>query len=45
MAKSGQRGDQKIGVVDVFELMSNHYLEHLNQLIEEIRPREGLPRL
>lgn len=45
LAKSGQRGDQKVGVVDVFELMSNHYVEHLNQLIEEIRPREGLPRL
>jgi len=45
LAKSGQRGDQKIGVLDVFELMSNHYVEHLKQLVDEIRPREGLSRL
>jgi hypothetical protein len=45
LAKSGQRGDQEIGVLDVFELMSKHYVEHLNQLVDEIRPREGLSRL
>ena len=45
LGRSGQRGDQAIGVLDVLTLMVNHYDEHLRQLIEEVRPREGLPQI
>ena len=45
LARSGQRGGQAIGVLDVLTLMANHYDEHLRQLIEEVRPREGLPQV
>jgi len=45
LARTGQRGDQAIGVLDVLTLMANHYDEHLRQLIEEVRPREGLPQI
>ena len=43
LAKSGQRGNKQIGVLQVLALMADHYAEHLNQLINEVRPREGLP--
>ena len=45
LGRSGQRGDQAIAVLDVLTLMVNHYDEHLRQLIEEVRPREGLPQI
>ena len=45
LGRSGQRGDQAIGVSDVLTLMVNHYDEHLRQLIDEVRPREGLPQV
>ena len=45
LGRTGQRDGQSIGVLDVLSLMADHYLEHLNQLIDEVRPREGLPRL
>ena len=45
LGRSGKRGDQAIGVLDVLTLMVNHYDEHLRQLIEEVRPREGLPQV
>ena len=45
LGRSGQRGDQAIGVLDVLTLIVNHYDEHLRQLIEEVRPREGLPQV
>ena len=45
LGRSGQRGDQTICVLDVLTLMANHYDEHLRQLIEEVRPREGLPQV
>ena len=43
LGRSGQRGGQPIGALDVLTLMANHYDEHLAQLRDEIRPREGLP--
>jgi hypothetical protein len=45
LGRSGQRGDQAIGVIEVLTLTANHYDEHLRQLIEEVRPREGLPQV
>lgn len=45
LAKSAQRGNEQISVMQVLVLMTDHYEEHLNQLINEVRPREGLSRL
>lgn len=42
LGRLGQRGGKSIGPLDVLTLMSNHYDEHLAQLRDEIRPREGL---
>jgi hypothetical protein len=43
LAKSAQRGNKQINILQVLTLMADHYAEHLNQLINEVRPREGLP--
>jgi len=45
LARYGQRGHQIMGVVDVLKLMVDHYDEHLSQLRDEIRPREGLTQV
>jgi hypothetical protein len=45
LGRSGKRGDQAISVLDVLTRIVNHYDEHLRQLIEEVRPREGLPQV
>ena len=45
LGRSGRRGSQTIRVVDLLTLMAEHYDEHLAQLRDEIRPREGLPNL
>ena len=45
LGRSGWRADQTISVLDVLILMANHYDEHLRQLNEEVRPREGLSRV
>ena len=42
LERSGQRGGKSIVVLDVLALMADHYDEHLVQLRNEIRPREGL---
>ena len=42
LGRSGQRGGKSIDILDVLILMANHYDEHLAQLRDEIRPREGL---
>jgi hypothetical protein len=42
LVRSGQRSGKPIVVVDVLSLIANHYEEHLVQLRNEIRPREGL---
>ena len=42
LGRSGQRGGRSIWVLDVLGLMADHYNEHLVQLRDEIRPREGL---
>jgi len=42
LGRQGQRSGETIGVLDVFTLMANHYDEHLSQLKDEVRPREGL---
>ena len=45
LGRSGRRGSQTIRVVDLLTQMADHYDEHLAQLRDEIRPREGLPNL
>ena len=45
LGRSGRRGSQAIRVVDLLTQMADHYDEHLAQLRNEIRPREGLPNL
>ena len=45
LGRSGRRGSQTIRVVDLLTQMADHYDEHLTQLRDEIRPREGLPNL
>ena len=40
--RSGMRRGKTINVLDVLTLMADHYDEHLAQLRNEIRPREGL---
>jgi hypothetical protein len=40
--RSGKRRGNTITVLDVLTLMADHYDEHLAQLRDEIRPREGL---
>jgi len=45
LGRSGRRGSQTIRVVDLLTQMADHYDEHLAQLRDEIRPREGLPKL
>ena len=41
--RSGERDGQPITVVGVLEIHTAHFEEHLAQLRDEIRPREGLP--
>ena len=43
MARTGQRGDETVTPLSIFEMWAGHYEEHLAQLRDEIRPREGLP--
>ena len=45
LGRSGLRGSETIRVVDLLTRMANHYDDHLAQLRNEIRPREGLPNL
>lgn len=45
LGRSGRRGSQAIRVMDLLTQMADHYDEHLAQLRDEIRPREGLPNL
>ena len=45
LGRSGRRGSETIRVVDLLTKMADHYDEHLAQLRDEIRPREGLPNL
>ena len=41
--RAGQRGGRDYTVLDALENWVNHFEEHLAQLRDEIRPREGLP--
>jgi len=41
--RPGERGGQPITVIGVLETHTAHLEEHLAQLRDEIRPREGLP--
>ena len=45
LTKSGTRRSQPYAVIDSLESWTNHFKEHLTQLSNEIRPREGLPGL
>ena len=41
--RPGERGGEPITVIGVLEIHTAHFEEHLAQLRDEIRPREGLP--
>ena len=43
MNRPGERGGQPLTVIGVLETHTAHFEEHLAQLRDEIRPREGLP--
>lgn len=43
MNRVGQRRGQPFTALDALELCADHFEEHLAQLRDEIRPREGLP--
>jgi hypothetical protein len=43
MTRVGQRRGQPFAALDALELSVAHFEEHLAQLKDEIRPREGLP--
>ena len=43
LARSGKRSGKTIEVLDVLTFTADHFDEHLVQLRDEIRPREGLP--
>ena len=45
LARAGTRAGQPYGVVDALENWTSHFEEHLAQLRDEIRPREGLPEV
>lgn len=45
LEKSGQRNGETIDVLNVLTLMANHYDEHLAQLRNEVRIREGLKQV
>ncbi len=43
MSLSGQMSGESLTVLDILELCAAHVEEHVTQLKDEIRPREGLP--
>ena len=43
LARKGERNGEPVTPLSIFEMWAGHYEEHLNQLRNEIRPREGLP--
>ena len=45
LARTGRRGDETVTPLSLYEMWAGHYEEHLSQLRNEIRPREGLPSL
>ena len=45
LEKSGQRNGETVDVLNVLTLMANHYDEHLAQLRNEVRIREGLKQV
>ena len=45
MSRVGHRRGQPFTVLDALELDAAHFEEHLAQLRDEIRPRQGLPPL
>jgi hypothetical protein len=45
MSRVGQRRGQPFTALDALELDAAHFEEHLTQLRDEIRPRQGLPPL
>ena len=45
LTRTGTRRGQAFAVIDSLEAWANHFDEHLAQLRDEIRPREGLPEV
>lgn len=45
LTRTGTRRGQAFAVIDSLEAWANHFEEHLAQLRDEIRPREGLSQV
>ena len=45
LLRKAQRGDQSVTAIDLLESWAKHLSDHLVQLKDEIRPREGLPSI
>ena len=43
MTRTGQMGSDPLTALDALELCAAHFEEHISQLKNEVRPREGLP--
>ncbi len=43
LERKGERNGEPVSPLSLFEMWAGHYEEHLAQLRNEIRPREGLP--
>ena len=43
LERGGERNGEPVSPLSLFEMWAGHYEEHLAQLKDEIRPREGLP--
>lgn len=43
LERGGERNGEPVSPLSLFEMWAGHYEEHLAQLRNEIRPREGLP--
>ena len=43
LERKGERNGEAVSPLSLFEMWAGHYEEHLAQLRDEIRPREGLP--
>jgi hypothetical protein len=43
LSRSGQMSGEALSVMDALELSVAHVEEHVAQLKDEVRPREGLP--
>ena len=45
LVRAGTRGGEPHAVIDALDTWTRHFEEHLAQLRDELRPREGLPKV